>query len=120
MRSPYKFAKRNCEICSKSGRTHFLHRCLLEQFLRRSLNSKEVVHHKDHNKRNNSLDNLFLTTTSEHRKLHAEVNTHTCIKEDCVEKHYSKGYCRRHFNKIVLPTYRRNLFKRYQDYANNI
>lgn len=46
------------------------HRVVAEQKLGRSLDSNEVVHHNDHNKRNNSPENLTVMTRSEHGKIH--------------------------------------------------
>lgn len=46
------------------------HRVVVEQQLGRKLSSKEIVHHKDHNKRNNHLTNLEVMTQAEHAKLH--------------------------------------------------
>lgn len=46
------------------------HRLVAEQMLGRPLNRKEVVHHKDHNKLNNSPDNLLICTQAEHNEMH--------------------------------------------------
>ena len=48
------------------------HRAVAEKMLGRSLRDDEVVHHKDHNKRNNDPSNLEVMTQSEHAKLHME------------------------------------------------
>lgn len=50
-----------------------LHRVVLENHLGRLLDKSEVVHHKDGNKLNNSVDNLEVLTQSEHAKIHAKV-----------------------------------------------
>ncbi len=53
------------------GRSTILeHRLIVEQELGRHLTKKDVVHHKDLNKQNNSLDNLLLTNNSEHLAIH--------------------------------------------------
>jgi hypothetical protein len=44
----------------------------METHLQRRIEKGEVVHHIDGDKRNNKLENLFLTTIAEHNKLHAE------------------------------------------------
>lgn len=46
------------------------HRFRMIRHLGRDLYPDEVVHHKDRNKTNNSLDNLQLMTSSEHTRLH--------------------------------------------------
>ncbi len=48
------------------------HIFVMECHLKRRLTKGEIVHHIDGNKRNNKLENLFLTTVAEHNKLHAE------------------------------------------------
>lgn len=47
-----------------------LHRYLMEVKLGRKLLPTEIVHHKDFNKINNSIDNLEILTRSEHNKIH--------------------------------------------------
>jgi len=47
------------------------HRYLMEKKLGRKLDTDEVVHHIDGNKRNNSLENLEVITRSEHSRHHA-------------------------------------------------
>ena len=42
------------------------HRKVMEQFLGRKLDFNELVHHKDGNKLNNSIENLEIVTRSEH------------------------------------------------------
>ena len=46
------------------------HRYVMEQHLGRPLEPNEVVHHKDGDKRNNDIDNLELTSRSEHSRMH--------------------------------------------------
>jgi hypothetical protein len=48
------------------------HVFVMECYLERGLKKGEVVHHIDGDKRNNILENLFLTNVAEHNKLHAE------------------------------------------------
>jgi hypothetical protein len=47
-----------------------LHRWLVQKYTGRRLRGFEVVHHKDWNKLNNSLDNLEIMPWWEHNKLH--------------------------------------------------
>jgi len=48
------------------------HIFVMETHLQRRIEKGEIVHHIDGNKKNNKLENLFLTTVAEHNKLHAE------------------------------------------------
>ena len=52
------------------------HRLLIEKQIGRLLFRNEVVHHKDGNTLNNSLDNLELMTASEHSRFHTKDNVH--------------------------------------------
>jgi len=47
------------------------HRLIIERAIGRELMSHECVHHKDHNRANNSIENLELMSRSEHSRLHA-------------------------------------------------
>lgn len=50
------------------------HRLIMQNSMDRHLLKTEVVHHKDENKLNNSIENLLLySSNSEHRKIHAKV-----------------------------------------------
>lgn len=53
-----------------NGRSKLLHRHIMEQHLGRSLTRLEYVHHKDHNKANNQLDNLEVVPASQHTAHH--------------------------------------------------
>ena len=46
------------------------HRYVMSEHLMRPLEDWEVVHHKDENKQNNSIDNLEVMTLSEHQAYH--------------------------------------------------
>jgi len=46
------------------------HRLVMENHIGRFLTKNEVVHHKDENTLNNSIENLQIMTPSEHVKLH--------------------------------------------------
>lgn len=51
-----------------------VHVVLMEEKIGRRITSNEVVHHKDHNRSNNDLQNLALMTRSEHTSLHNKEN----------------------------------------------
>lgn len=52
------------------GKYKMQHRLVMERYLGRELRPDEVVHHKDHDKTNNNIENLELLTNSEHTRLH--------------------------------------------------
>lgn len=52
------------------------HRLVMEMAIGRKLMPNEVVHHIDHNRNNNTLENLALMTRSEHARIHAQENHH--------------------------------------------
>ena len=56
------------------------HRYIMECMIGRALDSNEIVHHIDGDKKNNSIDNLKLMTRSEHSKLHSRTEDKFCEK----------------------------------------
>jgi len=51
-------------------------RHIMQLYLGRELGANEVVHHIDGNKLNNSIDNLKLLSSSDHKRLHLKDNLH--------------------------------------------
>lgn len=74
-----------------------LHRIIMENHLGRVLNTNEVVHHIDGNKKHNIIENLQVLTNSEHVKLHASKGR-TMVKLKCPE-------CGREFIREKVRTY---------------
>ena len=62
------------EITTGENKGRGQHVVFMEESIGRKLLSSECVHHKDHNKSNNILDNLELMTRSEHMRLHGKEN----------------------------------------------
>lgn len=83
------------------------HRVIMEEIIGRPLRPGEVVHHKDHNKKNNDPSNLLLISSqSEHASIHRK--NRKCSVPGCNRNHYCKGYCGMHYQrhlagKEVMP-----------------
>lgn len=57
-------------VVYKNGRKMREHRYIMEQYLGRRLRTAEEVHHVDHNKFNNDINNLIVLSKADHAKLH--------------------------------------------------
>lgn len=60
-----------------------LHRIIVENHLNRLLNTNEVIHHLDENKKNNSIENLQVLTSTTHAKLHQKNIGRKYVKLKC-------------------------------------
>lgn len=60
------------------------HRIVIENHIKRLLSAKEVVHHIDGNKKNNTLSNLIVMLAPAHAKLHHSTGRTYC-KFSCPE-----------------------------------
>ena len=60
-----------------------LHRVIMENHLGRILDRNEVVHHKNHNKKDNSLENLEILGKIEHAILHGKEHGRKAVLLKC-------------------------------------
>lgn len=90
-----KYCSRKCQGIAKRGKPHICtngiskdrqgyvreyingkyvmqHRLVVEKAIGRKLRDDEVVHHKDRNKGNNSIENLEIMSSSDHTKTHSD------------------------------------------------
>ena len=89
------------------------HRVVIENHLGRLLTKDEIVHHKDEDKKNNSIDNLEVMDKREHARMHNKTGR-TCIELECAhcgvkfqrEKRLikGKGLCSRRCNGLYNRT----------------
>lgn len=77
-----------------------LHRVVVENYLGRVLNATEVVHHKDHNKRNNVIENLEVLDSKEHNRKHGLEKGEKRVKLIC-------PWCKNKFDREVRQTHLR-------------
>lgn len=60
-----------------------LHRIVMENHLGRLLEPNEIVHHKDHNKKNNVVENLEVMDSREHNRQHTSERGRKMVKLKC-------------------------------------
>jgi hypothetical protein len=75
------FIDKKHPLAHKSVGKVYYHRHVCSIILGRWLTDSEVVHHKDHDRTNNSLTNLEVLSHSEHARLHSQVLEETLCKQ---------------------------------------
>ena len=66
------------------------HRVIMENHLSRLLNENEIVHHKNHNKKDNRIENLEVMDAKQHAQLHRKEFLRKACELVC-------PWCREHF-----------------------
>lgn len=69
----YSINKKGYYICDINSRKQFVHRVVAKTFIENIDPNKNVINHKDGNKKNNNIDNLEWVTIAENNK-HARLN----------------------------------------------
>lgn len=82
-----------------NGRKIDEHRYIMEAHLGRKLERNEFVHHINHNKRDNRIENLTIMTPEEHNKLHLSKHPITKICIIC-DKEFEPHKTKRARNKV--------------------
>ena len=83
------------------------HRIVMENYLCRSLDDDEVVHHKNGNKKDNRIENLEIMTNSEHARMHQNDHGRKWAKLCCpsCKSIFERPYNRTHvFSKTAIST----------------
>lgn len=58
-----------------------VHRSVMEKHIGRKLDSSELVHHLNGDRNDNRIENLMITTRSEHKKMHPEIGEECRFKK---------------------------------------
>lgn len=95
----YKMIHKPTHPHAKGNGYVFEHRLIVEKSLGRYLWPKEVIHHINHNKLDNRIENLEITSKSKHSKIHAPTHRKHYFCKFCPRKHLARHMCVIHYNR---------------------
>lgn len=81
------------------------HRVVAEQSVKRVLSSKDIVHHKNHDKGDYSIDNLEITVSSTHAKMHSLPRKNVLLECTNCGKTFSRNHNQTHLAKGGKATF---------------
>lgn len=82
-----------------SKKTILQHREVVENYLGRKLNSNEIVHHRDENKRNNKEDNLEVLSQGAHARRHQLGKGDLSLICVACDKEFTRRGCDERYNR---------------------
>lgn len=94
---------RNHPRASKHGYV-LLHRLIVEKHIKRFLNSDEIVHHKNLDKKDNRIENLEVLNSKEHGRLHGNMQGKIICELKC-------PHCKKIFIRQKCKTFLQNSSK---------
>ncbi len=74
-----RFSKTGYVLVMVDNKERYEHRVIMERILGRALSRDEHVHHKNHDKTDNSPDNLEVLSASEHHRSHYRERKIDCL-----------------------------------------
>lgn len=98
-------AKRYLVICKHGLPRQYVHRAIMEKHLGRPLLRSEHVHHINHNRSDNRIENLQLLDPTTHYKLHVRPKTRfTCVV--CKKTVLARRLCLTHYQQMRIARLR--------------
>ncbi len=78
----------------------------------------KVVHHKNHNKHDNSKSNLSKISRAEHCIVDPNAKKHEgCKIKGCKNPHYASGYCQAHYMRFVYRRGKKGNYDKSKNYS---